>query len=231
MLKNNNQRAQNLITIFSILFVLNIISIISDLLQYSLLNSIEGFTLEEAEFNDSRQRIVSIITFGIYILCYVFFILWFRRAYYNLHQVVKYLEYSEGWAAGAWFVPIINLFRPYQIMRELYIETENYIAKIKSDYNKKLNVTFVGIWWALWVIASILERIGMQLNLKSNTLEEITTATEINLANDFFTIPLCLIIIKVIKDYNKVERELFEIEKNKNLEVLENSTEVIATIE
>jgi predicted nucleic acid-binding Zn ribbon protein len=231
MLKNNNQRAKNIITIFSILFVLNVISIISDLLQYSMLNSIEGFSLEEAELNDSRQRIISIITFGIYILCYIFFILWFRRAYYNLHQVVKHLEHTEGWAAGAWFVPILNLFRPYQIMRELYIETENYICKVKSDYKKKLNVTFVGIWWTLWIIASFLERIGMRLNMDAETLEEITRATKINLANEFFTIPLCLIIIKVIKDYNNVERELFEIEKNKNLEVTDNPNEVITTTE
>ncbi|TXI65973.1 MAG: DUF4328 domain-containing protein [Flavobacterium sp.] len=231
MLKNNNQRAKNLILIFSILFVLNVIAIISDLQQYSMLNSIEGFTLEEAESNDLRQRIIGIITFGSYILSYIFFILWFRRAYFNLHQVVKHLEYSEGWAVGAWFVPILNLFRPYQIMRELYVETENHISKVKSDYNKKLNVTFVGIWWFLWIVASFLDRIGMRLNLNAETLEEINRATKINLANEFFTIPLCLIIIKVIKDYNNVERELFEIEKNKNLEVSDNTNEIITTIE
>mgnify|MGYP006165104481 CR=1 FL=1 len=46
MLKNNTQRAKNLIIVFAILFVLNIISIISDLLQYTMLQSIEGFTIE-----------------------------------------------------------------------------------------------------------------------------------------------------------------------------------------
>ena len=68
-----------------------------------------------------------------------------------------------------------------------------------------------------------------RLNMDAETLEEITIATKINLANEFFTIPLCLIIIKVIKDYNNVERELFEIEKNKNLEVSDNPNDVITT--
>lgn len=231
MLKNNNLRAKNLIIIFSVIFVLNVASIISDLLQYTMLNSMEGFTMEEAESNDLRQRIITITTFCAYLYCYVSFILWFRRAYFNLHQVVKHLEYSEGWAAGAWFVPILNFFRPYQIMRELYVETENYISKIKTDYTKKLNVTFVGLWWTLWIIASFLERIGMRLNLNAETLEEITQATKINLANEFFTIPLCLIIIKVVKDYNNVEKELFEIETNKSLDISENSIEAIITIE
>lgn len=115
MLKNNKLRARNLIIIFSIIFILNIIAIISDLMQYSMLNSLEGFTIEEAELNDLRQSIIGIIMFSVYVCCYILFILWFRRAYYNLHQVVKHLEHSEGWAAGAWFVPILNFFRPYHI--------------------------------------------------------------------------------------------------------------------
>ena len=228
MLKNNKLRARNLIIIFSIIFILNIIAIISDLMQYSMLNSLEGFTIEEAELNDLRQSIIGIIMFSVYVCCYVLFILWFRRAYYNLHQVVKHLEHSEGWAAGAWFVPILNFFRPYQIMRELYVESEKYISKIKPEYTKKLNVTFVGLWWTLWIIASFLERIGMRLNLKAETLDEIINATTINLINEIFTIPLCLIIIKVIKDYSVVENELFDTEKSKSIEI---TNEPISLIE
>ncbi|MQP24140.1 DUF4328 domain-containing protein [Flavobacterium sp. LMO8] len=228
MLKNNKLRARNLIIIFSIIFILNIIAIISDLMQYSMLNSLEGFTIEEAEANDSRQSIVGIVMFSAYVFCYFFFILWFRRAYYNLHQVVKHLEHTEGWAAGAWFVPILNFFRPYQIMRELYVESEKYILKIKPNYTKKLNVTFVGLWWTLWIIASFLERIGMRLNLKAETLDEIINATTINLINEIFTIPLCLVIIKIIRDYSIVENEIFEIEKSKSTIV---SSEPITLIE
>lgn len=231
MLKNNSQRAKYIIIFFSILFTLNIAAIVSDLLQYSLINSIDGYTIEEAELNDLRQQIIGVLTFISYILCYIFFILWFRRAYFNLHQVVKNLEYSEGWAAGAWFVPIVNFFKPYKIMRELYVETENYIYRIKSDYKMKLNVTFVGIWWFLWIVSTILDRIGMRMNLRAETLDELNNATQINLATEFLTIPLCLIIIKVVKDYSNVEKELFEIEKNKNLEVSDNTNEVITTTE
>lgn len=227
MLKNNKLRARNLIIIFSIIFILNIITIISDLMQYSMLNSLEGFSMEEAELNDLRQSIIGITMFSVYVCCYVLFILWFRRAYYNLHQVVKHLEHSEGWAAGAWFVPFINFFRPYQIMRELYVESEKYISKINPDYTKKLNVTFVGLWWTLWIIASFLERIGMRLNLKAETLDEIINATTINLINEIFTIPLCLIIIKVIKDYSVVENELFEMEKSKSIEITDESIPLI----
>ncbi len=55
--------------------------------------------------------------------------MWFRRAYFNLHQKVSYLSHSEGWAAGSWFVPIVNLYRPYQIMKEIYVETKELFTK------------------------------------------------------------------------------------------------------
>jgi len=70
------------------------------------------------------ELILCTIYFIFYSISVITFIMWFRRAYFNLHQKVNHLSYSEGWAAGSWFVPIINLYRPYQIMKEIYIETK-----------------------------------------------------------------------------------------------------------
>ena len=41
------------------------------------------------------------------IIIIIFWIQWMRRAYFNLHQLkTPRLQFSEGWAAGGWFVPI-----------------------------------------------------------------------------------------------------------------------------
>lgn len=210
MLKNNKLRARNSTILLAIIFILSVISIISDLMQYALLNSEIGFTAEEGEENDLRQQIIAIFIFVAYILSYTFFIMWFRRAYFNLHQKINYLEFSEGWAAGAWFVPILNYIRPYHIMKELYVETENYLVKNKTNYTKTLNLSLIGIWWASWIIVSIFDRISYRLNTNSETIEEMSTATLFSIVNEFITLPTCILAIKVIKDYNKVENALFE---------------------
>lgn len=210
MLKNNKLRARNSTILSAIIFILSVISIISDLMQYALLNSEIGFTVEEGEENDLRQQIIAIFIFVAYILSYTFFIMWFRRAYFNLHQKINYLEFSEGWAAGAWFVPILNYIRPYHIMKELYVETENYLVKNKTNYTKTLNLSLIGIWWASWIIVSIFDRISYRLNTNSETIEEMSTATLFSIVNEFITLPACILAIKVIKDYNKVENALFE---------------------
>jgi hypothetical protein len=88
-----------------------------------------------------------------YIVLIVLFIMWMRRAYNTLHIAgSRNLHYSEGWAAGAWFVPIINFFYPLQIMRDIWHETQNVFRKNGEVYEKQEdNIT--GWWWALWLLA------------------------------------------------------------------------------
>jgi hypothetical protein len=44
------------------------------------------------------------------------FITWFARVVNRLHAArPNEFRYGAGWAIGAWFVPVLNLFRPKQI--------------------------------------------------------------------------------------------------------------------
>ena len=146
-----------------------------------------------------------------HILSAVMFIQWFRRAYYNLHQKINHLSYSEGWAAGAWFVPILNLFRPYQIMKELYNETKNILLKNGLNISKSFSTNLLGLWWTLWIIGNFLGQAVFQSARSAETIDELTTMTMLNMASSIFGIPLALIAIKVIKDYSNIETLLNEI--------------------
>jgi hypothetical protein len=50
--------------------------------------------------------------------------MWCHRAYRNLPALgAGVVRFSPGWAAGSWFVPVLNLFRPYQVLRELWVQS------------------------------------------------------------------------------------------------------------
>ncbi len=89
------------------------------------------------------------------IASYVTLIMWLRRAYYNLHQLPDIRpEYSDGWAAGAWFVPFINFWRPYTIMREVWQDTQRAaLGRLVEP------TTLLGWWWAAFIIKLIIARI------------------------------------------------------------------------
>ena len=114
-LKPNGQRAKTAITMIWVVLILEIISLISGYLQYDLLQILANggdVSMEAADSNDLREQAISIVYLITFVISGVTFIQWFRRAYFNLHSKVNHLSHTEGWAAGSWFVPIINLYRP-----------------------------------------------------------------------------------------------------------------------
>ena len=141
-LRPNEQRAKTTILFLYISIVIDIIAFVGDYLQYNLLtNASNGISIgiDEANSNDLRQRLISLINLIIIIVSGIVFIRWFRRAYFNLHQKTDYLYNSEGWAAGGWFVPIVCWYKPFQIMRELYEETDKILMNSIEGYKERTN--------------------------------------------------------------------------------------------
>ena len=213
-LNQNVQRAKNAIILIWIVLALEIISLVSGYFQYDLLQTVANggeISTETATANDLREQMIGIIYLIAYVISTVTFIQWFRRAYFNLHQKVTYLAYTEGWAAGSWFVPIVNLYRPYQIMKELYQETKALFIKKGIDVNSNFTTNALGWWWTLWIINSIIGQFVFRYSMKADTIDELTISTVASMIGNILGIPLALITVKVIKDYANVETLLSEI--------------------
>ncbi len=196
------------------MLVFEIVSFISAYFQYDLLrvSSIGGeISPDTITANETSEIVVGLLSAITYIISAITFIQWFRRAYYNLHLKVNFLNYTEGWAAGCWFVPFINLYRPYQIMKELYEETDELLSKKGISVNQTFSTTLLGWWWAFWIINNFVGQFVFRYSLKAESIDELTTSTIASMIGNLLGIPLALIAIKVIKDYSTVEPLLNEI--------------------
>ena len=212
-LKPNGQRAKNAITLIWIVLALEIVSLISGYFQYDLLQTAANggeISTETANANDTREQIIGIVYLIAFVISAVTFIQWFRRAYFNLHQRVNHLSQTEGWAAGSWFVPIVSLYRPYQIKKELYQETKALLTKNGLN-NENISTSSLGWWWTLWVISSFLGQFVFRYSMKAESIDELTISTVASMIENVVGIPLALITIKVIKDYANVEPLIIEI--------------------
>lgn len=210
-LRNNTDRAKVALVFVTLVLLVNVAMFISGYMQYQLLKDIaEGYNIsdEAADANDIRHGAIAIIGVIIYLISVVTFIRWFRRAYYNLHLKIKNLDYSEGWAAGSWFVPFVNLYRPYKIMKELYEETEKLVVNSLADYNGQLSTSTVGLWWGMWIFSGIVDQIIYHYTKNAYLIDELIESTFLDMVSNVLWIPLSLVTIKVIHDYAKVEKEL-----------------------
>ncbi len=101
-----------------------ILSAGSSFLQLDLLTRMRDglpFTMEEAHQNDNREGLIAIGALLLYLVTAVVFGVWIVRAHKNLRALgIPNLTYTPGWAFGWFFIPILNFFRPYQAMKELW---------------------------------------------------------------------------------------------------------------
>jgi hypothetical protein len=90
----------------------------------------------------------------------VLFSMWVHRAYRNLPALgAAGLKYTPGWAVGWWFVPILNIWRPYLVMRDLW----RHSAPMARSW------TLLKVWWAMWLISNYLDNIVFRLTLQGQS--------------------------------------------------------------
>lgn len=210
-IKPNEHRSRTAIILIWIVMVLDILSLYSSYLQYNLLiafkNNEEVSDLMVST-NDYREQGIAILYLIAFIISAVTFIQWFRRAYYNLGTITR-TEHTEGWAAGCWFVPIISIFRPYQIMKELNDKTIDFLKTKTTDYLED-NSQLIGIWWGLWVTSNIIGKYVTKYAFKDETIDTFINSTISDMVLSLIGIPLAIITVKIIKSYTKKEDEISE---------------------
>ncbi len=71
------------------------------------------------------------------------FLMWIHLTSRNLQPLGTHGQrFSPGWAVGWWFVPIMNFFRPYQALAEIWRSTGEW------------PVALVIWWWVSWLAAN-----------------------------------------------------------------------------
>jgi hypothetical protein len=211
-IRNNSTRSKIVIFIFLILIVVDIVDTIFQGWRYTLLLGVQQnpASFSEASFalSDIILQALAIGNVVILILVIVFFIRWFRRAYYNVHAIPgSYVSFSEGWAAGSWFVPFLNLVRPFQIMRDIWVETQRVITH-RLQGNQP--VTLVGIWWAAYLVHVIFDSFFTRNFRNPQNVDEWVTATEVQIVSNVLNIAGAIMAIVLVKKMQVFERELWE---------------------
>jgi len=89
----------------------------------------------------------------IYIVCVVVFLMWLYRARHNLPALgVANARWSPGWSIAWWFIPIMSLFRPYQVVKETWQASD---PATMPGWRRDTPPAIFGWWWGLFLANSI----------------------------------------------------------------------------
>jgi hypothetical protein len=126
---------------------------------------------------------------------------WIVRACRNCFALAeRQLLFSPAWSLGCFFFPIVNLWKPFQAMRQIWTISAN------SDGNEKDPVAKIVIaWWALFLMSASLQRANFQMADRAVNLAEILTSMKVALAADIVSIASYAISIVMLTTIWKMQ--------------------------
>ena len=127
----------------------------------------EDVVLLEMTAMDLAGSVLAVLSLVLYVVAAVFWFLWVHRTYRNLPALgAEGLRFSPAWAVAYYFIPILNLFRPYQVMSETWRASDaRYGAG--ADWKVLAAPALLGWWWALHLFSSVVNEASVVAGLRS----------------------------------------------------------------
>ena len=105
------------------------------------------------------------------------------------------MTFTPGWCAGWFFVPIMNLFRPYQAVKEIYQASDPECGP--HDWQGR-GAGLVGLWWALWIISNILDSIESRIGQMEDP-QALLVSCWVGVFGSAMGVLLCVAVAKVVR--------------------------------
>lgn len=140
--------------------------------------------------SDIANAVIGLAQFPLAIFIAITFLRWVYRANKNLHILSSIpMAFSPGWSIGWYFIPIANLFKPYQAMKEIWLVAHRGGEK---------GIAILGWWWFLWLVSSSLARLAMRIALRENNAQGYVHSAIANLASDAMDVILNIVAIMLV---------------------------------
>lgn len=112
--------------------------------------------IEDSSMASGIVALVYLLFVASLIASIVIVAMWIHRAHANLRLAgVDGLEFSPTWAFGWFFIPIANLFKPFQAMRELWNAAHGSSDGFAQPVDRRLSA-----WWGFWIAGNIVCNVG-----------------------------------------------------------------------
>ena len=156
--------------------------------------------------SDPIQGIVGLLQSGLGVVTAITFLKWVYRAYKNVQGFgAEGLRFSPGWAIGYYFIPILSLIRPVQVMSEIWRASYD-----PRNWPRNPGSWLIATWWTLFLLYSGVTQVSLQIGIQASTNDQWTLAAVFAILGDFFSVPLSIIVLRLVTEIYKRQKELVE---------------------
>lgn len=201
---SGSSKAQIAIFCLAAVILLDLVSIVTDYMEFILLNNIDSASEQEINSNDNRQMIIGLATLGMLLVTATFFLIWLHRANKNLSPLgVTGMKFTPGWAVGYWFIPIMNIYRPYQVVEEIW-KASSPEPESNLSWQSLKTPNLIQGWWGALILSGFAANASARLvSGQEPSLEMFKTSSIIAIVAGVIDILAAVLAIKVIKSIDE----------------------------
>ena len=154
---------------------------------------------------DARSRTIDALNLVAFACTAVLWLVWLYRAYTNLVFVgSKRVRFSPTWAVGYWFIPLVNVVRAYQVMKDLWLRSDS--RNDRDGYDDLPAPVLLRGWWGMSLAWAVLEPVFTRLARDARTAEQLSDATHVGIAVGAVGIVATVLAIRVVREIDHRQR-------------------------
>jgi Domain of unknown function (DUF4328) len=181
------------------------IALIDDVVEFVQVQ-VGQMTPDQVATNDPIQGIIGLLQSGLGIVTGITFLKWIYRAYKNIQGFgAEGLRFSPGWAVGYYFIPILSLIRPVQVMSEIWRASDD-----PKNWPRRSGSWLIVGWWTLFLIYTGVTQVSLEIALQASTNDQWTLAAVLAIAGDLFSIPLSIAALRLVTEIYRRQMMLVE---------------------
>lgn len=188
----------------------DVLSLVATVNELSLLTAIrdgEPWTYAELDASDESVAGSALLFLGTVFLAAIAFLTWLYRIRKNeIHMGNQGAQFSTCWSVACWFIPIVNLFRPYNVMTEAWRASDP--SATPTTWKEAPISPLLGWWWALWLLSILLDRIVRAL-IREETLDSYIQADYAALGSSLSSALAALLAIAIVRGLSARQDNLY----------------------
>jgi hypothetical protein len=191
----------------SVYVLISLAGAILDISQIeSLSNTPRGLRMPSIELTASEAAtlLIRVLLIGIAMVTGVFFLIWIYRAHKNLRALgATDLKYSPGWAIGGFFIPVLNVVRPYQVVTEIWKASGPGARRSGgASWIYESPPVFISLWWGLWLLSGFLDFISVVMVFGAGQADQLVVASRYRIVYYLTSVACAALAIAVVLKIN-----------------------------
>lgn len=184
-----------------LMIVAQAVSLACEIYRYSALRRLSPDTplsfFETTPGLEPMETITGLVAIPMVVVMMVGSILtlkWIYRVTMNSHVLAQGVRVSPPWAIGWYFVPIANLFKPFQAVADAW-----KVSLGPQDWHARETPPLLLWWWGVWLFVSTLDKVSMRMEFRSDSVADGRLIAAMDGLSAVLWIPLTLLLIRIVR--------------------------------